>query len=270
MIKPILRKILPWKARVFLRRILYFGLKFKCSVCRSRVRCFLPAGYEIPVLEELDVIGSKYRAEDTCPVCFSHSRTRLVHHYLLKEMNINTLHLRLLHVAPEFGIYLSIHNISNIDYTPADFSPRRYANTIPIEQMDITQISHSSNSFDSIICNHVLEHIQNDRLAMAELLRVLEPGGWAILQVPVSRKLKQTFEDHNIIDPTEREHYFGQKDHVRIYAMDYVERLTSVGFSVEVFDPLVHWGGETIEALRLNPEEKIFIAHKNKDGNVHQ
>ena len=78
--------------------------------------------------------------------------------------------------------------------------------------------------------------MQDDRKAMGELFRVLKPEGFAILQVPISKKAKETFEDFSITSPEERERYFGQKDHVRIYGKDYKRRLESVGFRVELYD----------------------------------
>ena len=211
-------------------------------------------------MEKLDVIGGRYNDESACPICFSNARTRLVHQYLIKEADLKAPSLRLLHIAPEYGLYLFVRKNRNIDYVLGDITPSRYAYSTPIERMDVTRIGHESGSFGAIICNHVLEHVEDDGSAMAELFRVLEPGGWAILQVPISKKLNQTLEDPAVTSPAERERRFGQKDHVRIYAMDYLDRLASVGFSVEVFDPLVSWGRETIEAFRLDPAEKIFVA----------
>jgi len=270
MIKSTLYNNMPWKARVFIRKVYYFGSKFDCSVCGSRVRDLLSTGHKLAILDELDVIGAKYREQDTCPVCLSHCRTRLVHKFLRTGTNIESSKLRLLHVAPEFGLYLSLRKISNVEYVPADFVVERYADYIPVEQMDITQISYGADHFDAIVCNHVLEHIENDRLAMAELFRVLKPGGWAILQVPIAKNLEHTFEDRKIVDPAAREQNYGQKDHVRVYAMDYVERLSSVGFVVEVLDALALWGRETTEKLKLNPEEKIFVARKNIIDGAHR
>lgn len=268
MITSALKLLLPWQTRALIRKIRYFGRKYRCSVCDSRIRQLRPSGHKIPVLEELGVVGAGYKAEDECPVCLSNSRTRLVVHYLIKEAEIELPHLRLLHVAPEFGISLIMYKLCNIDYFPADLFPNRYTNAKTVQKMNITNIGQGSNAFDAIICNHVLEHIENDRLAMAELFRVLAPRGWAILQVPVSGKLNQTFEDPTITDPAERERHFGQWDHVRIYAMDYVTRLSDAGFSVEVFDPAARWGRETVEALRLDPREMIFVARKDKNGAV--
>jgi ubiquinone/menaquinone biosynthesis C-methylase UbiE len=97
--------------------------------------------------------------------------------------------------------------------------------------MDLTNIDRESNYFDLIICNHVLEHILDDRKAMRELFRVLKPGGKAILQVPLSMTLNETFEDFSITDPAERICIFGQRDHCRIYGQDYGQRLEEAGFS---------------------------------------
>jgi len=101
--------------------------------------------------------------------------------------------------------------------------------------IDLTQIPIPNSTFNAIICNHVLEHIPNDRRAMAELFRVLKPGGWAMVQVPISLYLVATYEDFSITDPMDRERAFGQNDHVRIYAMDYVDRLKQAGFAIELF-----------------------------------
>ncbi|MBA7548095.1 hypothetical protein ES705_40541 [subsurface metagenome] len=71
---------------------------------------------------------------------------------------------------------------------------------------------------------------------MSELFRALKPEVFAILQVPISKNAKETFKDFSITSPEEREKYFGQKDHVRIYGKDYKERLGNVGFKVEIYN----------------------------------
>ena len=118
----------------------------------------------------------------------------------------------------------------NIDYLTADIDPE-----MVMEHMDITNIQYPENSLDAIICNHVLEHIPDDRKAMEELYRVLKPGGWAILQVPFSKILKKTFEDATVTTSQDREQIFGQTDHVRIYGKDYTSRLKQAGFEVEEY-----------------------------------
>jgi ubiquinone/menaquinone biosynthesis C-methylase UbiE len=86
-------------------------------------------------------------------------------------------------------------------------------------------------SFDAVLCNHVLEHVPDDRKALGEIFRVLKPGGWAILMVPLSSRA-ETDEDPTVVDPKERERRFGQDDHVRLYGQDYQARLEAAGFHV--------------------------------------
>jgi len=99
-------------------------------------------------------------------------------------------------------------------------------------KMDIHAIPFSENTFDVIFCNHVLEHVKDDIQAVREMHRVLKPGGWAILQSPLTTGLQETFEDPSITDPHERERIFGQSDHVRNYGADYGKRLAQGGFQV--------------------------------------
>jgi ubiquinone/menaquinone biosynthesis C-methylase UbiE len=131
-------------------------------------------------------------------------------------------------------------------------------------RMDITDIQYPDNYFDAIICNHVLEHVIDDYKAMTELHRVLKPGGWAVLQVPISLSLGKTYENPSVTTAREREEAFGQDDHVRIYAKDYVSRLERAGFTVNVFD----WNGQAEKfggrsnKYGLNEEEEIYSVVK--------
>ncbi len=91
-----------------------------------------------------------------------------------------------------------------------------------------------NESFDIVFCNHVLEHIEDDRKAMSELYRVMKKGGWGIFQVPMKNSLEKSYEDFSIKDPKERQKHFGQYDHVRWYGMDYFERLKNAGFQTDI------------------------------------
>jgi SAM-dependent methyltransferase len=99
------------------------------------------------------------------------------------------------------------------------------------ERIDITAMAIPDQSFDVIICSHVLEHVVGDRDAMKEMLRVLKPGGCAYVQIPYVGS-RPTDEDPGLIDPKERERRFGQFDHVRIYGCDFEDRLINAGFVV--------------------------------------
>lgn len=204
---------------------------------------------------------------DVCPVCFSHSRTRLLWEYLLREIKIDSLTPRigLLHVAPEFGISYRLRK-KPINYVAADINPQQYKDLGGVTYCDITAIDQPDERFHLIICSHVLEHVPDDRLAIRELFRVLKPGGTAILQVPISASLERTIEDPSLTDPRERERRFGQDDHVRIYGADFPTRIREGGFLFETFDPVGSWGEAAVSELRLNGREKIFLGKKMRQG----
>ena len=219
------------KLRYYGNKIRFFGFRFKCPICNSYLNKLDPFGLKFPVLIEKNVIGGGYRLNAQCPVCYSFDRERLLYLYLLKKTNFFTEKAKVLHVAPEGGLSRIIKAHSNIDYLTADIN----ANNVMV-RMDITEINYPAETFDVIICNHVLEHIIDDGKAMSELYRVLKAGGWGILQVPISLSLGKTYEDLSVTDPSERETVFGQSNHVRIYGIDYLDRLKKSGFEVDSFD----------------------------------
>ena len=161
-------------------------------------------------------------------------RERLIFWYIIERTNIlnSSNNINLLHVAPEKNLQKILKSFSHIEYISGDLNP----STDYDIRLDITDIKFKDNFFDVIICNHVLEHVKDDQRVMSELFRVLKPKGFAILQVPISKKAKENFEDFTITSPEERERYFGQKDHVRIYGQDYKERLKNVGFKVDLYN----------------------------------
>jgi predicted SAM-dependent methyltransferase len=129
---------------------------------------------------------------------------------------------------------------------------------------DITAIPFAAATFDVLLCNHVLEHVSNDRQAMRELYRVLKPGGWAVLQSPVDKRRAQTFEDSTIISPQDRERLFGQRDHVRVYGRDYKERLESAGFAVTIVDYSEQVGKMRIEECALGTDLDIYVCTRSR------
>ena len=207
----------------------YAGKKHHCPVCKSNVKFWKPLGYDLAVITEKQIVGGGRRLA-MCPVCDSSDRIRLLYLFLKNKTNIFSEKIRLLHIAPEPSLEFIFKHQDNIGYLTTDMDPE-----MVMEQMDITNIQYPENKFDAIICNHVLEHIPDDHKAMTELYRVLNPGGWAILQVPFSKILDKTFEDPSVTTPEEREQIFGQTDHVRIYGKDYADRLRQSGFQVEEY-----------------------------------
>ena len=196
----------------------YVGRGRKCPMCGVRRRRFLPYGY----------VNS--REDALCPRCLSLERHRLIWLWLERHSNLFSSHPRLLHIAPEVSLmrHFKRHYKGLDSYITADLES-------PLADMhfDVQHIPLDSRSIDVVICNHLLEHVADDRCALSELYRIMRSGGWGIMLVPEDRSRATTFEDDTITDPEERTRLFGQYDHRRIYGRDYDLRLEEAGFSVE-------------------------------------
>ncbi len=261
LVRFLLRPFVPVKVRPRIETAYYklrhFGFRYSCPFCDSQLSRFLPLGLAAPVLKQESVTGAGYR-RGRCPVCGSADRERLIYLYLLHKTSVFSKPVRLLHVAPEQNLAGVLHKQKNIDYLTAGLGPSGV-----MVKMDICNIGFPDCSIDVIICNHVLEHIVDDRKAMSELYRTLRRGGWAIVQVPLSVSLVSTYEDLSVTTPWAREEAFGQADHVRIYGQDYRDRLEQVGFRVSVFQ----WSREAAQEFggvknrfALNEDERVYIA----------
>ncbi|QAA82882.1 SAM-dependent methyltransferase [Aequorivita sp. H23M31] len=221
------------------------GNKFTDPINGKSYRKFLPYGYE------------NVRENVLSPGTLSLERHRLFWLYLKNETSFFTENLKVLHFAPEQAFYKRFRKMKNLEYITTDLN-----SPIADVKADICDLPFSNNEFDFIICNHVLEHIPDDTKAMQELYRILKPGGLAILQVPYSADLEKTFEDDSITDPKERARIFGQYDHVRVYGMDYFEKLRSIGFKVEAVDYTKKLTDEEIQKYRLPIGELIPLCIK--------
>ena len=225
---------------------LYFsGNNFEDPIDGSRYRTFLPYGYQ------------NLRKNALCPGTLSLERHRLLWLYLERKTSFLTQPLKVLHVAPEQVFYQVFKLYSHWDYTTTDLhSP------LAMVKADICALPFEDNSYDLILCNHVLEHIPDDTQAMRELFRVLKKGGSLIAQVPLDEDRAESFEDDSITDPKERTRIFGQYDHVRVYGQDYYSRLKAVGFQATAVDYLAELSIVEQERYALPKREKIPVAVK--------
>jgi SAM-dependent methyltransferase len=216
-----IRPLLPRPARRWLRaiprrttgRLLHSGRRVQCPCCGSQYR-------------DLAAFRGPDRA---CWHCGSLERDRLLWLFFDRNPSLLTPGLRVLHVAPEAPLRPRVQRIAG-SYVCGDLT-----GTFGDQILDVTSLQFCDDAFDAVICNHVLEHVPDDRAAMRELRRVLAPGGWAILLVP-DVESEHTIEDPSITDATERLRRFGQEDHVRRYGRDYLDRLVDAGFSPRMID----------------------------------
>ncbi len=228
----------------------YRGKQVHCPVDGRSYRKFLPYGRIHP------------RPNALCPGSLTLERHRLLWLYLQEKTNFFDKPIRLLHVAPEICFVERFERLSHIDYLSADLdSPWAQV------KMDLHDVPFADNSFDVALCNHVMEHVRDDIRCMQEILRVLKPGGWAIIQSP-TYDLETTYEDPSIVDPKERERAYGQDDHLRRYGHDYGDRLRQAGFVVTEDDYVKHFSPEKIRYYALLPEEIIYFCEKKDKSSL--
>ena len=235
---------------IFLRPVLkiYFkGSKYTDPIDNSKYRKFLPYGY-----------GKNIRKNALCPGTLSLERHRLLWLFLERNTTFFNDKLKVLHFAPEQPFYKKFKSIKNWNYITCDLN-----SPLADIKADICKLPFKKFEFDLIICNHVLEHIDNDFMAMEEIYRVLKKNGIGILQVPIDESLSITFEDKTIIDPKKKSELFGQYDHVRKYGKDFYDRLKSVGFKVKKIDVQKNLAEKEIKEYCLPKYEKIPFVIKS-------
>ena len=206
--------------------------------------------------------GKTARENARCPNCRSLERQRFVYLFLEKQTSLFDTPHHLLHIAPERCLFQRLATAENVLYTPADkfTAGNRYpAQTV---NMDVTDIKYGDNTFDAILCSHVLEHVPDDRRALSELHRVLKPRGWAVILVPIRKGVEHTYEDPTFNTPKARERAFGQFDHVRYYGRDFEDRLRESGFSIQQYTVQDLFTPSLIEKYRIGRSDDIYFCRR--------
>ena len=167
-----------------------------------------------------------YTENANCPRCHSVIRQRFVMEFIRQRTDLITRRQRVLHFAPEIGLYSQLKSL-DLDYVPADLDPNRFVEAVYVDATDIP----FGAEFDHVISIHVLEHIVEDKKAIAEIYRVTKPGGHALLAVPIYGDT--TFEVPGL-DFSGREKQYGAGDHVRLNGLDFADKLKTAGFEVDI------------------------------------
>ncbi|MDG1451413.1 MAG: methyltransferase domain-containing protein [Polaribacter sp.] len=244
----------PWliKASYLVKPIIAFYLKgdtYTDPIDGNSFRKFLPYGY------------SKQRKNALSPSTLSLERHRLMWLFLKNETSFFTSskNIKTLHIAPEQCFLKIFKKQKNLDYITSDLE-----SPIADVKADICNLPFKDDSFDVVFCNHVLEHIPDDKKAMQELFRVLKKGGFGVFQIPQDMSRENTFEDASITDKEERTKIFGQYDHVRVYGRDYFNKLRSVGFKVDEVDYTQRITPEELDRFCLMKNEILPVCYKEK------
>lgn len=228
-----------------------------CLLCGNNVD-FLPAGIKSGIFSKYHIIGGGYREHAQCSFCHSLDRERWLYYVLKNKTQLFSKNVRVLHFAPEKVMESMLSDLSNIDYYTGDIMPG-----MAMHITDITDIQYKDRTFDIVICNHVLEHIEDEKKAISEILRVLKPDGIFVFSFPICLD-DTTKEDPTINTPEKRLECYGQEDHVRLYGKDFKERFENYGLEIEIYSPIKELSEEDIAMNGFLKNDIIMIAKINK------
>lgn len=249
-LKSLFKSIIPKKFHLLIFEITakllhckYKGKIKQCPCCNAWLKDFAP-------FSQAHSAADRY-----CTNCLCFSRHRLLFPYLKNELDsFNIRDIKLLHIAPEKCLENIFRSNANIEYTSIDLN-----NKNADKLMDLTNLKFSDKAFDLIIAVHVLEHINNDLKAMKEIHRVLKPTGKAIILVPIDYQKANTYEDNNLKSYFQREKAYGQGDHMRLYGIDFSNKLVDAGFKVEAVNYAKKLSDNYIKQNYIYKDEQIFI-----------
>jgi SAM-dependent methyltransferase len=241
---------------------------YKCPVCKSNVPHFLRLhDYPFEMMDRYQYVHSIFCSETfnflnySCPSCYSSDRSRLYAIYLnvkFQEYAKTGERYTLLDIAPDKTLGNWIKSYSIVNYRSVDLYMEGTDDKADITNLNI----YENDRFDIILCSHVLEHVSDDRKALAELYRVLRHGGFAIVMVPILLTIENDLENPLYSSEADRWKYYGQNDHVRMYSKKgFIEKLQHTGFKVNQFG-IDFFGPNEFEKYGIHPRSVLYIVEK--------
>lgn len=256
-----LKAKLPLRLKQVLRELRPKTRPFVCPVCGHKLISFnRVSDWYLSQLDKYQHIHSIFALETAnllqyeCTACGATDRERLYAMYIRSRCKGLK---KFVEFAPAPAISRFIKAIPGIEYRSADlFNPSAD------ERIDLRKIPYADNTIDAFLSSHMLEHIDDDQIAMKELYRVLKPAGWGIVMVPIQLTLESTLEGLPIDSDADRWKFYGQHDHVRMYAkQDFVERLARAGFKVQQLG-VDFFGKEAFEKHGIHPRSVLYVVEK--------
>ena len=197
----------------------------------------------------------------SCPACEATDRERLTALYLVEMFAAfkQDRRYRLLEFAPSPGLRTLFRRYRSVDYRSADLERDDVDDKVDITDMRI----YPDQSFDVLLCSHVLEHVPDDRKGMRELHRILKADGFGVVLVPLISNVEETHEDPAIDTPELRWKYYGLDDHVRQYGTrDFVSRLTGAGFKVDALG-IDHFGAAAFRQAGIADKSVLYVVRRS-------
>jgi SAM-dependent methyltransferase len=218
----------------------------ECPICGFR-GLFWAAGHQPVVMDA------------RCPGCRSIGRHR--QHQLLMSRHADWLDGKaVLHFSPEpcfDDTYAKRLRETNGQYLRAEYNPQRGETKVDVQTMQFDDAS-----FDTVIVHNVLEHVPDDRKALAELRRVVRADGRVILSIPMIDAWGTSYEDKRYTSESDRDLHFNQYDHLRLYGRDVYDLFDEAAFTVE---PYVASEPE-VSRYGLERGETIFVCAPKPGG----
>ena len=200
--------------------------KLYCPCCGTKSKSFVAGSYaDYP--ERFNPIRYENTKQDVlCPVCRSLPRHRILASWCDNHKDLFQKAEDILYFAPEYSMTMWLRR-NGVSYKTADLYKEADL------KLDIQATGLQDESYDVIICNHVLEHVDDFRLALNEMFRVLRFGGVFICSFPMDPKVEFIEEDPSIQSPEARFCRFGQDDHKRVFGMKAERFFAKAGFLIE-------------------------------------
>lgn len=243
-----------------------------CPVCRTRVQGFypLPAHYVEQAKKHgfphgLDEAETMNHHRYACPSCHATDRDRLYAAFFGRVFNsLNEARpYAFLDIAPSASLSRWIKSHPHVFYRSCDM----YMAGVD-DRADVQQLPYADDSFDFILCSHVLEHVPDDVKAASELRRVLKPDGIAVIMVPIITTITDTYENPEIVTPEQRWRHFGQDDHVRLYSRSgFLRTLEGAAFHTQVLPVLELMTPERCDTHGISQRSVLYFSAKRAKSN---
>jgi len=241
-LKQCIRAVIPWsilkrflvtvrKIRIvnWVNSLLHHGKTVFCPCCNKSFNAFLDSKFK----KQYEARFIDFHKNTICPNCGSAPRHRILCHVFSQDRYLpsrDSAESEILIFAAEHSIK-EWFNRNRYTYTTADLS-----NLSADILIDIQATPFPDGRWSLIICNHVLQHVENYRKALTELRRILRKGGALVISVATNRKLDTVYEDPSAVTDEQRLKLYGEEDYLRIFGNDVEELLKDAGFSVEVIN----------------------------------